>query len=61
MMVPTEKGPAEPMIYVTYFAKGLTPGMLSYRKEEWSEEKEATDIREDIKKRREVKPTTIRL
>ena len=60
-MVPAAEGAAAGMIYVTYTVKDLSPGLISIPKAEWTSEHEADLIREDIKKRREVKPTTIRL
>jgi len=61
ILVPTAAGAAEPMIYITYTTKDLPPGLITIRKAEWTPEKEAELIREDVKKRRELKPTTIRL
>lgn len=61
IMVPTEREEAEAMIYVTYTVKGLAPGFLEYPEKEWSEAKEAEDIRADIKKRRAQGPTVIRV
>ena len=61
IMVPTAEGAAAAMIYVTYTVKDLPPGLITIPKAEWTPEHEADLIREDIKKRREVKPTIIRL
>lgn len=61
ILVPTAAGTAEPMIYITYTTKDLPPGLVTLAKKEWTAEKEAELIREDIKKRREVKPSVIRL
>lgn len=61
IMVPAAEGEAEAMVYITYSTKDLPPGLITIREKEWSAEKEAELIREDIKKRRETKPTTIRL
>lgn len=59
--VPTAEGEPAIMVYVTYTVKDLPPGLVTIPQAEWSEEREAELIREDIKKRREAKPTTIRL
>lgn len=61
IMVPGAEGEAETMVYVTYSTKDLPPGLITIREKEWTAEKEAELIREDLKKRRETKPTTIRL
>lgn len=61
IMTPTRDGPPVLMVHTTYFVRGLVPGLVSLPKEEWSEEREAELIREDIKKRRKEKPTVIRL
>lgn len=61
IMVPTADAGAETMIYITYSTKDLPPGLITIPEKEWTAEKEAELIREDVKKRRETKPTTIRL
>lgn len=61
IMVPAAEGEAVTMVYVTYSTKDLPPGLITIPEKEWTEEKEAGLIREDIKKRRETKPTTLRL
>jgi len=59
--LPTTEGEPQATIYVTYTVKGLTPGLITIPEKEWSAEREAELIRDDIKKRRETGPTTIRL
>jgi len=59
--LPTVEGEPAAVYYVTYTVKGLTPGLIQIPEKEWIPEKEAELIREDIKKRRETGPTTIRL
>lgn len=61
IMVPTAEGEPAAMVYTTYIVKDLSPGLVTIPKTEWSSEKEADLIREDIKKRREAKPSAIRL
>jgi len=61
IVLPTAEGEPQAMIYVTYTVKGLTPGLMTIPEKEWTTEKEAELIREDVKKRRETAPTTIRL
>jgi len=61
IMVPTAEGAPAVMVYVTYTTKDLPPGLITIPKAEWISEKEAALIREDIKKRREAKPATVRL
>lgn len=59
--LPTVEGEPEAEIRVTYRVKGLPPGLLTIPEKEWTAEKEVELIREDVKKRRETRPTTIRL
>lgn len=59
--VPTSTGEPTTMLYVTYTTKDLPPGLITMPKEGWTAEKEAALIRENLKKRRESKPATIRL
>lgn len=61
IMVPAVEGEAEAMVYITYSTKDLPPSLITIPEKEWTAEKEAELIREDIKKRRETKPSTIRL
>jgi len=61
IMVPTAEGAPAAMIYVTYIVKDLPPGLVTIPKTEWTSEKEAELIREDVKKRREAKPSAIRI
>ena len=61
VLVPQRVGPPKTMIYTSYIVADLPPGYVSILKEEWTEEKEAELIREDIKKRREVKPALVRI
>jgi len=59
--LPLAEGGVEPTISITYFVKGLSPGLISIPKKEWTPEKEANLIREDIKKRRAAKPSIVRV
>jgi len=61
IMVPTAEGEPAAMIYTTYMVKDLPPGLITIPKAAWTAEREAELIREDVKKRREAKPTTVRL
>lgn len=61
ILVPSEDGPPTTMMYITYFAKGLPPGLLTLPKKEWTLEKETALIREDVKIRRKRKPTVVRI
>lgn len=61
IMVPVAEGEPSAMIYVTYTVKDLPPGLITISKAEWTAEKEADLIREDIKKRRAAKPTVVRI
>lgn len=59
--VPGPEGTPRAILYVTYYTKDLPPGLLKILKEDWDEEKEAALIREDLKKRRETLPRTVRI
>ena len=59
--VPQPVGPPKIMIYTSYVVADLPPSYIVMPKEEWTEEKEAELIRQDVKRRREAKPTLIRL
>ena len=61
IMVPSAGAGAEAIVYITYSTKDLPPGLITIPEKEWSEEKEAELIRKDVKRRREAKPSIIRL